>query len=78
MQMVHAFQEFTAAMVITSGGPLKSTYLYGLMLYETAFKYSRMGYASAQSWILFIIIMFFTLLVSKTAPYWTYYDDGGK
>lgn len=78
MQMVHAFQEFTSAFVITSGGPLKSTYLYGLMLYETAFKFSKMGYASAQSWILFIIIMCFTALVIKSSPYWTYYDDGGK
>jgi oligogalacturonide transport system permease protein len=43
MQMIHAFQEFTAAFVITSGGPLKSTYLYGILLYDNAFNFFKMG-----------------------------------
>lgn len=77
MQTINAFQQFTSAFVITKGGPLKSTYLYGLMLYDYGFKYFRMGYASAQSWILFAIIMCLTLLVFKSSPYWTYYEDGG-
>lgn len=47
MQTVNAFQTFTAAFVITSGGPLHSTYLYALLLYNNAFKYVKMGYASA-------------------------------
>ncbi len=77
MQTIHTFQEFTSAFVITQGGPLKSTYLYGLMLYENGFKFMKMGYASAQSWVLFVIIMIFTLLVFKSSAYWTYYEDGG-
>jgi oligogalacturonide transport system permease protein len=77
MQMVNAFQEFTSAFVVTQGGPLRSTYLYGLMLYEQGFRFLKMGYASAQSWILFIIIMAMTALVFKSSPYWTYYDDEG-
>ncbi len=77
MQMVNAFQQFTSAFVVTQGGPLKSTYLYGMMLYDNGFKYFKMGYASAQSWILFIIIMAMTALVFKSSPYWTYYDDEG-
>ncbi|MBW7454382.1 ABC transporter permease subunit [Paenibacillus sepulcri] len=78
MQMVNAFQEFTAAMVITSGGPLNSTYLYGLLIYENGFKYFKMGYASAQSWVLFVIIMIFTLVIFKSSSKWVYYEDGGK
>ncbi|TDF95385.1 carbohydrate ABC transporter permease [Paenibacillus piri] len=76
MQMIHAFQEFTPAYVITHGGPLESTYLYGLMLYENAFKFTKMGYASSQSWILFIIILIFTVGIFKSSKYWTFYEDG--
>jgi oligogalacturonide transport system permease protein len=75
--MIHALQEFTGPYIITGGGPLRSTYLYGLMLYENAFTYLRMGYASAQSWVLFAIIMAFTGLVFKSSTYWTYYQDEG-
>lgn len=78
MQMVNAMQEFTGAFVVTNGGPVKSTYLYGMMLYENAFSYFKMGYASALSWVLFMIIMALTALVFKSSEYWTFYEDGGK
>ena len=47
MQMVQAFQEFNGPYVITRGGPLKSTYLLPLYIYDEAFKKFNMGYASA-------------------------------
>ncbi|WP_320129765.1 sugar ABC transporter permease [uncultured Sphaerochaeta sp.] len=75
MQMINAFQEFTPAFVITQGGPLKSTYLYGLMLYDQGFKFFRMGYSSALSWILFAIIMIFTSLTFKSSQSWVHYGD---
>lgn len=78
MQLINAFQEFTSAYVITQGGPLNSTYLYGLMLYKNAFEFSKMGYASAQSWVLFAIIFIITYVIFKTSSRWTYYEDGGK
>jgi oligogalacturonide transport system permease protein len=78
LQTIHALQEFTAPYIITGGGPLKATYLYGLMLYENAFSFLKMGYASAQSWVLFAIILIFTALMFKASPYWTYYQDGGE
>lgn len=78
MQMINAFQQFTSAFVITDGGPMKSTYLYGLMLYDNAFQFFKMGYASAQSWILFLIIMTFTVILFKTSNQWTHYEDGGN
>lgn len=77
MQMINAFKEFNAPYLITQGGPLNSTYLYGVMLYENAFKYLKMGYASAQSWFLFLILIAFTALTFKSSPYWTFYGDGG-
>jgi oligogalacturonide transport system permease protein len=77
MQTISAFQQFSGPFLITKGGPLKSTYLYGLMLYDNAFTFLKMGYACAQSWVLFIIILVFTVLVFKSSPYWTFYEDGG-
>jgi oligogalacturonide transport system permease protein len=76
MQMVGAFQEFTGAFVITHGGPMKATYLYGLLLYEQGFRFFKMGYASALSWVEFMVIMIFTLLVFKSSSAWVYYEDG--
>ncbi|MNN47923.1 sn-glycerol-3-phosphate transport system permease protein UgpA [compost metagenome] len=78
MQMVNAFQEFTGAFVITGGGPLKSTYLYALKLYEEAFTFFNMGYASALSWVLFVIIMGVTAVIFKSSGSWVHYEDGGK
>lgn len=75
MQMINAFQEFTPAYVITSGGPLRSTYLYGLMLYEEGFQFFHMGYASALSWILFVIIMIFTILIFRFSSMHVHYGD---
>lgn len=78
MQMVNAFQEFTAAFVVTGGGPLKATYLYGYMIWQYGFEYMKMGLASALSWILFIVIMVFTLVMFKSSALWVHYDDEGK
>ncbi|MDF2834590.1 MAG: transporter permease [Paenibacillus sp.] len=77
MQTINAFQQFTAAFVITDGGPMKSTYLYGMMLYDNAFQFFKMGYASAQSWILFLIILAFTFVLFKSSGRWAHYEDGG-
>ncbi len=79
MQMIQLFQDFTSAFVITpNGGPLKSTYLYGLMLYQNGFEFFKMGYASAQSWVLFIIIISLTFLIFRASDSFVYYEDGGK
>jgi len=77
MGLVNTFQEFTGTLLITQGGPLKSTYLYGYMLYENAFLNYKMGYACAESWVLFAVIMLFTIVLFKTQKHWTYYEDGG-
>lgn len=75
MQMINAFQNFTAAFVVTQGGPIKSTYLYGLMLYDKGFKFFKMGYASALSWILFAIIIGLSALTFKSSESWVHYGD---
>ena len=78
MQTTIALKQFSSAYNITDGGPMKATYLYGLMLYENGFRFLKMGYASAQSWILFFIIMASTLMVLRSSKYWVYYEDGGE
>jgi len=78
MQMITAFQDFTSAFVITGGGPLKGTYLYGMKLYNDAFSYFKMGYASALSWIMFAVILVITLILFKSSNSWVHYEDGGK
>jgi len=75
MRMVHAFQEFNSAYLITDGGPLKSTYLLNMYIYEEAFQRFNMGYASAITWIMFVIITILTMLVFRSSKYWVYYSD---
>lgn len=77
MQTVGAFQDFTGAFVITGGGPLKSTYLYALKLYEEAFRFYNIGYASALSWVLFVVLMILTALIFESSRTWIHYEDGG-
>jgi oligogalacturonide transport system permease protein len=78
MQTINALQNFTAAFVVTKGGPVKSTHLIGLKLYEDAFSKFSMGYASAQSWVVFAVIVLFTVIVFRSSSLWVYYNDGGK
>jgi oligogalacturonide transport system permease protein len=73
MQMVQAFQEFNGPYIITQGGPLKSTYLLPLYIYEEAFKKFNMGYASAIAWVLFAIIMILTIVAFWSSKKWVYY-----
>jgi len=73
MQVIQAFQEFNGPYVITGGGPLKSTYLLPLMIYDEAFKYFEIGYASALSWCLFLIVGIFTAISFWSSRHWVYY-----
>lgn len=74
MGIIGGFQYFTQAFVMTNGGPLNSTLFYNLYLYNKAFVSFEMGYASALSWILFAIILIFTLIVIRSSSMWVYYN----
>lgn len=78
MQLVNAFQEFNGPYLVTGKGPLNATYLTSMYIYGNAFKYFNMGYASAASWILFLIIVAVTLILFATQDKWVYYSDGGN
>jgi multiple sugar transport system permease protein len=72
------FQSFTNSFVATNGGPLDSTLFYVLYLYRKAFEHLQMGYASALAWILFIIVLIFTLLIFASSRRWVYYRSVGE
>ena len=56
LQTIAAFQEFNAPYMITGGGPLRSTYTLGMLIYDEMFRYNEQGYANAVSWVLFMLI----------------------
>jgi multiple sugar transport system permease protein len=74
--LIGAFNYFTEVYVATegSGGPVRSTLFYNLYLYQNAFKFFDMGYASALAWILFVIVLLVTLLVFRSSPMWVFYE----
>jgi len=71
--LIGAFQIFTQAYIMTSGGPVDSTLFYAFYLYRSAFNYLKMGYASSMAWILFIIVLIFTVIQFKLSRKWVFY-----
>lgn len=74
--MIGTFQYFTEVYVMTegTGDPVRATLFYNLYLYQNAFRYNQMGYASTMAWILFIIVLILTLLVFRSSDLWVYYE----
>lgn len=77
LQIIEGFKAFTPAYVISggTGGPIDSTLFYTLYLYQEAFQFFRMGYASALAWVLLLVIGLFTGVSFLTSKYWVYYED---
>lgn len=75
--MIASFQTFYQAYVMTNGGPNNASTFFVYYLYDTAFRQSHMGYASALAWILFLIIGAITLLLFRWARSWVYYETTG-
>jgi multiple sugar transport system permease protein len=74
MGIIGSFQVFVQAYIMTDGGPANSTLFYMLYLYQNAFSFFKAGYASALAWLLFIIILLFSLLIIRTSSVWVYYE----
>lgn len=78
--IIYAFQIFDSAYLLGgsggTGGPGKSLLFYNLYLYYTAIRDFRMGYACALAWILFVIILAFTLTQMKLSERWVHYEGG--
>ncbi|MEK5645838.1 ABC transporter permease [Paenibacillus rhizosphaerae] len=76
MLLISSFQAFTEALIITNGGPVNSTMFFNLYLYQNAFAYSRFGYASALSWVLFTLTLLCALYTFRSSRKWVYYEGG--
>jgi multiple sugar transport system permease protein len=72
--VIGGFQIFTQAYIMTHGGPLDATLFYALYLYQNAFKYFKMPYASAMAWILFLVVIAATLIVFRSSARLVYYE----
>lgn len=77
LQIIFAFQSFTQAYVVSggTGGPSDATMFFTLLLYKEAFTELDMGYASAMSWFLLLVIAAFTAFNFWLSKYWVFYDD---
>lgn len=82
MGLIGSFQIFTESYILAGGkvdggkslgGPDQSLLFYAVNLYQEAFVYLKMGYASALAWILFIIVLLITFVLLKTSARWVYY-----
>jgi multiple sugar transport system permease protein len=72
--IINSFQVFTAAYIMTAGGPAHATLVYVLYLYQKAFQSFQMGYASALAWLLFTIVFALTLFIVRSSDGWVYYE----
>lgn len=75
MGLIGVFQYFTQAYIMTQGGPEDSTHFYALYMFEQAWRYLNMGYASAMGWVLFLIIMSLTAVLFWTQKRWVHYGS---
>lgn len=76
--LIQALQVFTQPFVMTQGGPYNSTLFFVLYLYQNAFQYFQMGYASTLAWILFFYILVLTLLVFRSGQWWVHYEGQAR
>jgi multiple sugar transport system permease protein len=74
ISMINAFQLFDQVMVMTGGGPAGSTSTMVEQIFKNAFKSNRMGFASAQSWVLFALIFVVTLVQNQWQKRWVTYE----
>ena len=75
MSLINAFQLFPQVQIMTGGGPNGVTQVMVERIYTYGFSYFRMGYASAYSWLLFVIILILTMLQMKLQNGWVHYES---
>lgn len=74
VSLINSFQLFPQIMIMTDGGPNGATQVMVERIYKYGFRYFKMGYASAFSWILFVIILIFTAIQMRGQKRWVNFD----
>jgi multiple sugar transport system permease protein len=75
ISMISSFQVFDQIFIMTQGGPGDATRVLGLLIYENAFQYFKMGYATAFAWALFALILVVTLVQVIGQKRWVHYES---
>ena len=74
--VIGALKVFTTAFVATAGGPAYATWFFALHIYQQAFSFFKMGYASALAWLFVVVLLAFTYLQITLSRRWVYYAGG--
>jgi len=72
--IIGTLQVFATPFIMTGGGPARSTYFYTMYLYDNAFTYLKMGYASAMAWVQLLIVLALTGLAAWSSKRWVHYQ----
>jgi len=76
MGIIGTLQVFTVPYIMfPNGSPARSTYFYAMYLFDNAFKYQKMGYASAMGWIMFVIVLILTLVSLRMSEKHVHYGS---
>lgn len=74
MAIIGSLQEFSVPYIMTGGGPARATYFFTMYLYDNAFTYLKMGYASAMAWIQLAMVLLLTGLAFWSSKRWVHYQ----
>jgi multiple sugar transport system permease protein len=74
ISLINSFQVFDQVWIMTGGGPAGATSVLVEQIVKNAFSYSRMGYAAALSWALFLLVFAATIFQMRAQKRWVTYD----
>lgn len=74
MNLIGSWQIFSQSYLMTQGGPNNATLTMVLYLYRKGFQQFHFGYASAIAWILFVIVLAFTVVILRSSEAWVFYE----
>ncbi|MBB6673511.1 sugar ABC transporter permease [Cohnella nanjingensis] len=74
ISLINSFQLFDQVLIMTNGGPAGATSTVVEQVYKNAFQYNKMGFAAAQSWVLFVIILAVTTVLQRLQRRWVVYE----
>ncbi|GAA1687934.1 sugar ABC transporter permease [Glycomyces endophyticus] len=78
MGLIGSFQIFSQVYILTAGGPDNASQMMVPLLFREAFSFYHFGYASAVAWLLFLVILAFTLIAFRWSRSWVFYEQEVK
>ncbi len=74
--LINSFQIFAQPVIMTNGGPNNASLFYVYLMYREGFQRNNMGLASAEAWILFLLVSTLAVLLFRWSRQWVYYEGG--